>query len=112
MAPRRLVTGTRVAERHSSAGRPRGARRARHGAVMMMMMVVVVVVQRAMQSRNSGKHRGNQLKQKTTGRYLCSIPLSTPIQVKFVFRSRISFFFIWMFVRENMFFMYVMFYGI
>lgn len=52
MAHGRLVTGTAVAEADSSAGRPRGARRGREG-----------MMQRAMQSRNSGKLRGNQLKQ-------------------------------------------------
>jgi len=48
----RLVAGTAVAEADGPAGWPRGARRGRDR-----------LMQRAMQSRNSGKLRGNQLKQ-------------------------------------------------
>lgn len=47
----RLVAGAAIAETDSSAGWPRGTRRGRDG------------MQRAMQSRNSGKLRSNQLKQ-------------------------------------------------
>lgn len=52
MTPGRLVAGTAVAETDSSAGWPRGTRRGRDG-----------MMQRAMQSRNLGKLRSNQLKQ-------------------------------------------------
>lgn len=52
VASGRLVTGTAVAEAHRSARRPWGTRRCRSG-----------MMQRAMQSRNSGKLRSNQLKQ-------------------------------------------------
>lgn len=54
----RFVAGTAVAEADSSAGWPRGARRGREG-----------MMQRAMQSRNSGKLRSNQLKQNAASGY-------------------------------------------